>query len=88
MEPNLSAVPAAPARRSIALLYCMSFLQGMCFYGPVATLYRTEVGVTMGQISLIEAVTYLLVVMLEVPLGAVCARIGYRRMIMASSALL
>ena len=87
MEPNLSAVPASPARRSIALLYCMSFLQGMCFYGPVATLYRTEVGVTMGQISLIEAVTYLLVVMLEVPLGAVCARIGYRRMLMASSAL-
>ena len=31
MEPNLSAVPASPARRSIALLYCMSFLQGkMC----------------------------------------------------------
>ena len=35
----------------------------------------------------IEAVTYLLVVLLEVPLGAVCARIGYRRMLMASSAL-
>lgn len=85
IKPNRAAAPGP--RRSIALLCCMSFLQGMCFYAPVATLYRTGVGVTMGQISLIETVNYLLVVVLEVPLGAVCARIGYRRMIIGASAL-
>lgn len=80
-------MPACAQKRSVALMYAMAFLQGMVFYGPVATLYRTDAGLSMGQISLIETVYYLLVVALEVPLGAVCARLGYRRMLIAAAAL-
>lgn len=79
--------PACAQKRSVALMYAMAFLQGMVFYGSAATLYRTDAGLTMGQVSWIETVYYLLVVALEVPLGAVCARLGYRRMIVGAGAL-
>ena len=74
-------------RRTVALMYGISFLQGLCFYGPVATLYRTAVGVTVSQIALIESVNYLLCVALEVPLGAVCARLGYKKMLVLDCGL-
>ena len=56
--------------RCVALMYLAAFLQGMVFYGPVASLYRTQAGLSMGDIALIESVYYLLVVALELPLGA------------------
>lgn len=64
-----------------------AFLQGMVFYGPVASLYRTQAGLSMGDIALIESVYYLLVVALELPLGAVAARLGYKRMLAVCSAV-
>ena len=64
-----------------------AFLQGMVFYGPVASLYRTQAGLAMGDIALIESVYYLLVVALELPLGAAAARLGYKRMLAVCSAV-
>ena len=64
-----------------------AFLQGMVFYGPVASLYRTQAGLSMGDIALIESVYYLLVVALELPLGAAAARLGYKRMLAVCSAV-
>ena len=40
-------------RRNIYLMYAIALLQGMVFYGPVATLYREAAGVTIFQITLI-----------------------------------
>ena len=54
--------------RCVALMCLAAFLQGMVFYGPVASLYRTQAGLSMGDIALIESVYYLLVVALELPL--------------------
>ena len=54
--------------RCVALMCLAAFLQGMVFYGPVASLYRTQAGLSMGDIALIESVYYLLVVALR-PFG-------------------
>ena len=73
--------------RCVALMYLAAFLQGMVFYGPVASLYRTQAGLSMGDIALIESGYYLLVVALELPLGAAAARLGYKRMLAGCSAV-
>ena len=39
-------------RRNVALLFAVYFLQGLCFYSPVATLYRLEAGLTLFQTGL------------------------------------
>ena len=38
--------------RCVALMCLAAFLQGMVFYAPVAALYRTQAGVSLGQIAL------------------------------------
>lgn len=74
-------------RKSIRLLLVIAFLQGMVFYAPVATLYRTAVGVSVGQIAWIESISCLLMIVLEVPWGLVTARIGYKNTLVISCAL-
>ena len=66
-------------KRNIYILYALALLQGMVFYGPVATLYRQAQGVTIFQITLIESISYLLCILLEVPWGVVADRIGYKK---------
>ena len=66
-------------KRNIYLMYAMTFLQGMVFYGAIATLYRQAQGVTIFQITLIESISYALTIALEVPWGMVADRIGYKR---------
>ena len=39
-------------RRNVALLFAVYFLQGLCFYSSVATLYRLEAGLTLFQTGL------------------------------------
>ena len=68
-------------------MYLIAFLQGMVFYGPVATLYRTAAGVTVGQIALIESISYLLMILLEIPWGLVTARIGLKNTLAVSCVL-
>ena len=57
---------------------CIGLLQGMVFYASIATLYRTAAGLSLYQISIIESVSYVLTVALEVPWGVIADRIGYR----------
>lgn len=66
-------------KRNIYLMYAMTFLQGMVFYGAISTLYRQAQGVTIFQITLIESISYALCIALEVPWGVVADRIGYKR---------
>lgn len=63
---------------NIRLMYCIAFLQGMVFYASIATLYRTSAGLSLYQISIIESISYLLTVGLEIPWGIIADRIGYR----------
>ena len=71
------------ARRNIRIMYAIALLQGMVFYGPIATLYREAAGVTIFQITLIESISMALGLLLELPWGAVADRIGYRRTMIA-----
>lgn len=80
-------MPKNNRRTSVRLMYLISFLQGMVFYGPIATLYRTAAGVTIGQIALIESISFLLMLLLELPWGLVTARIGYKNTLLASCTL-
>ena len=55
--------------RGIALFFAVYFLQGMVFYGPVATLYRQAAGLDLFQIGLIESISLAAMLLLEMPWG-------------------
>ena len=59
-------------------MYAIALLQGMVFYGPVATLYRQASGISVFQITLIESISYILCILFELPWGFVADRIGYK----------
>lgn len=66
-------------KKNIYLFYAITFLQGMIFYAPIATLYRQARGLSMFQITLIESISLVICLTLEVPWGMVADRIGYKK---------
>lgn len=66
-------------KRNIYLMYAIALLQGMIFYGPVATLYRQVHGVSIFQITMIESISLILCILLELPWGIVADKIGYKK---------
>jgi MFS family permease len=66
-------------KKNIYLLYAITFLQGMVFYAPIATLYRQSRGLTVFQITLIESISLVVCLILEIPWGFVADKIGYRK---------
>lgn len=65
--------------RNIGILYALSLFQGMVFYGPIATLYRQAAGISILQITIIESISLALCVGLELPMGILADKIGYRK---------
>lgn len=65
-------------KKNIVLMYIIAFLQGMVFYGAVATLYRQAAGLNMFQITLIESISLAISVAMELPWGILADKIGYR----------
>ena len=68
-----------PKNRNLPLMYAIALLQGMVFYAPIASLYRQAAGLNLGQIALIEGISYLFALGMELPWGLLADRIGYRR---------
>lgn len=66
-------------KQKIYLMYAIAFLQGMVFYGPAATLYRQARGVSVFQVTLIESISLILCILLEVAWGVIADRIGYKK---------
>lgn len=66
-------------KKNLYLMYAIALLQGMVFYGPVATLYRQAQGISVFQITLIESISLALCIALEIPWGFVADKIGYRK---------
>ena len=60
-------------------MYGIALLQGMVFYGPIATLYRQAQGISILQITIIESISLALCLLLELPWGIVSDKIGYKR---------
>ena len=74
-------------KKNILVLLGLSLLQGMCFYAPIATLYRQAAGVTIFEMSVIESVSFALSLLLEVPWGVAADRIGYRKTMIVCTVL-
>ena len=65
-------------KRNLRCMYVIALLQGMVFYGPIATLYREAQGVSIAQITLIESISLALCILLEVPWGILADKLGYK----------
>lgn len=65
-------------KRNIWLMDAIAFLQGMVFYGPIATLYRQAAGISIFQITIIESISLIVCLLLELPWGIVADKIGYK----------
>ena len=66
-------------KRNVWLMYAIALLQGMVFYGPIATLYRQSAGITIFEITMIESISLALSLLLELPWGIIADRIGYKK---------
>lgn len=74
-------------KKNLYLMYAIALLQGMVFYGPIATLYRQAQGVTVFQITLIESISLALTIALEIPWGVAADKLGYRKTMVFCSGL-
>jgi transporter, major facilitator family len=74
-------------KKNLYVMYALALLQGMVFYGPIATLYRQAQGVTVFEITVIESISLALGILLEIPWGMIADRIGYRKTMIFCSAL-
>ena len=72
---------------NIRLFYAIALLQGLIFYGPIATLYRQTQGLSMFDITLIESISLIIMIMLEIPWGYVSDKIGYKKTIIICNIL-
>ncbi len=72
-------------KRNVYLMYIIALLQGFVFYGPVATLYRQSRGISMYDIFLIESISWILMIVFEIPWGWVADRIGYKKTLIISN---
>lgn len=68
-------------------MYAIALLQGMVFYGPIATLYRQAKGVSVLQITIIESISLALCLLLEFPWGILADKIGYKKTLLICNIL-
>ncbi|MDQ7093873.1 MFS transporter [Desulfosporosinus sp. PR] len=66
------------SKRNIGLMYTIALLQGMVFYGPIATLYRQAAGISIFQITIIESISLIVCLLLELPWGIIADKVGYK----------
>lgn len=74
-------------KKNIYLLYAIALLQGMVFYAPIATLYRQSRGLNMFQITLIESISLVVCLALEIPWGFAADKIGYKKTLLLCNIL-
>jgi MFS family permease len=67
--------------RNYHILVAISLLQGFVFYAPVATVYRQAFGLSLAGLFMIESISWVLTLLLELPFGRFADRFGCRRTI-------
>jgi MFS family permease len=72
---------------NIHLFYAIALLQGLIFYGPIATLYRQAQGLSVFDITLIESISLIIMILLEIPWGYISDKIGYKKTIIICNIL-
>ena len=73
------------SKRNIRILLAIQCLQGMTFYTSISALYRQAAGISLFEMSVIESLSLIASLLLEVPWGIVAERIGYRRTLIVSN---
>jgi len=68
-------------QRNYRILVAISLLQGFVFYAPVATVYRQAFGLSLSGLFMIESISWVLTLLLEVPFGRFADRFGCRKTI-------
>ncbi len=72
-------------KRNIWVMYLISLFQGMIFYASISTLYRTARGLSLSQYALIDSISLIMTLVLELPWGLLADRIGYKKTLVISN---
>lgn len=72
-------------RVNVYLMYIIAFLQGMVFYGPIATLYRQNRNLSLADLFFIESIFWILMIIFEIPWGRFADRFGYKKTLVISN---
>ena len=72
-------------KKNIFLMNVIMLLQGLVFYGPIATVYRLNKGINIKEIFLIETVFIISNLLFEVPWGIFADKFGYKKTIVISN---
>ncbi|MCB2297967.1 MFS transporter [Clostridium tagluense] len=72
-------------KANIYLMYIIVFLQGFVFYGPIATLYRQNRNLSLSNMFLIESISWILMIIFEVPWGWFADKFGYKKTLVISN---
>lgn len=65
-------------------LMLISFLNGLCFYAPVALLIRTQNGISISQFFILQMILSIGIFLTEIPAGYLSDRIGYKNTMVLS----
>jgi len=66
-------------------MYIIVFLQGIVFYGPIATLYRQNRNLSLSNMFLIESISWILMIIFEIPWGWFADKFGYKKTLIISN---
>ncbi len=69
------------------ILYAISFLQGLVFYGAFSVVFRESRGLVLSHIFLLESIFVILMLVFEVPWGIIGDKIGYKKTLVISYGL-
>lgn len=72
-------------KKNIFLMNVIILLQGLVFYGPIATVYRLNKGINIKEIFLIESIFIIFNLLFEVPWGIFADKFGYKKTIVISN---
>lgn len=72
-------------KANVYLMYIIVFLQGLVFYGPIAILYRQSRNLSLSSMFLIESISWILMIVFEIPWGWVADRVGYKKVLVISN---
>lgn len=76
------------SKKALAVLCAQSFAQSLVFFAPAALLVRSRNGITQGEFFVLQAILSLGIFALEIPCGFLTDKIGLKKTLLLSAALL
>lgn len=74
--------------KQIWKLEAVELLNGLVFFSPVSLLVRTMAGISLSEFFVLQAILSFVILIFEIPTGALTDKIGYRNSIILSQVLL